>query len=69
MAQTTFLVQGMTCGHCQRAVSLEVSQVPGVDTVSVDLASGRVTVVGVGYTDEQIGAAIEQAGYTLAAGR
>jgi len=65
VAQRTFLVQGMTCGHCQRAVSDEVLQIPGVDTVSVDLTSGRVTVTGEGYENEQIRVAVKDAGYLL----
>lgn len=60
-----YTVVGMTCDHCVHAVSEEVGQVPGVDTVGVDLASGRVTVVGSGYTDEQVRAAVDEAGYDL----
>ena len=55
----------MTCGHCQRAVSDAVAGVPGVDTVTVDLASGRVTVNGQSYRDDQIRAAVQDAGYSL----
>jgi copper chaperone CopZ len=36
-----------------------------VSTVAVDLASGRVTVTGVGYTDDQVRAAVAEAGYEL----
>ena len=39
-------VQGMTCDHCVRAITLAVSQVPGVRSVSVDLKSGEVTIDG-----------------------
>jgi copper chaperone CopZ len=27
---TTFQVTGMTCGHCQRAVTEEISRIPGI---------------------------------------
>ena len=66
MSDKTYTVTGMTCGHCVNAVTEEVSKVDGVDTVAVDLESGHVTVTGAGYTDEQIAAAVDEAGYALA---
>ena len=65
MADKTYRVTGMTCGHCVSAVMDEVGKVDGVDTVAVDLQSGHVTVSGAGYTDEQVRAAVDEAGYTL----
>ena len=62
-----FTVQGMTCNHCVMSVTEEVSEVEGVDSVDVDLASGRLAVAGDGFTDEQIKAAVEEAGYEVAA--
>lgn len=62
-----FTVKGMTCNHCVLSVTEEVSDVEGVDSVDVDLESGRLTVAGQGYTDEQIKAAVEEAGYEVAA--
>lgn len=61
----TYTVTGMTCEHCVNAVRTEVGQVAGVEGVAVDLASGRVTVTGAGYTDAEIADAVEEAGYTL----
>jgi copper chaperone CopZ len=51
----------MTCDHCVRAVSGEVGKIAGVESVEVDLASGRVTVTGEGFTDEQIPEAVDEA--------
>lgn len=70
-----FVVSGMTCGHCQRAVTRAIHSVEPDATVSVDLASGRV-VVGVGEADaaeqaalaKAIAAAIRAEGYEVAAG-
>jgi len=62
---TTYDVTGMTCGHCAQAVSTEVSEITGVTAVSVDVESGRVTVEGQGFTDEQVAAAVDEAGYAL----
>jgi copper chaperone CopZ len=56
----------MTCGHCVAAVTEEVSAVPGVTGVEVDLGSGRVTVTAdADPAPEAIAAAVDEAGYTL----
>lgn len=68
MADKTYTVSGMTCEHCVNAVSAEVGGIDGVDAVAVDLTSGHVTVAGDGYTDEQVAAAVDEAGYTLVDG-
>ena len=65
MAETTYSVTGMTCEHCVRSVRAEVGAIDGVESVGVDLASGRVTVTGTGFSDEQIRAAVDEAGYQL----
>ena len=39
-----FKVEGMTCGHCVRAVTEAVKAVDPNATVEVDLAAGRVSV-------------------------
>lgn len=67
MAERTYTVTGMTCGHCVQSVSAEVGKVPGVDAVDVNLENGRVTVTGEGFTDEQVAAAVDEAGYAIAA--
>ena len=60
-------VVGMTCGHCVSAVTEEVSQVPGVTGVDVDLASGGLTVTSDAPVGENaVRAAIEEAGYAVA---
>jgi copper chaperone CopZ len=68
MSERVYTVQGMTCGHCVASVTGEVRKVEGVRGVEVDLASGRVTVDGDGYTDEQIRAAVDEAGYEIVGG-
>ena len=34
---TTVNVSGMTCGHCVSSVTEELSEIPGVTSVDVDL--------------------------------
>ena len=62
----TYTVPGISCGHCERAVSEELSRVAGVESVDVDLASKRVTVAGSELDDARLWAAIDEAGYEAA---
>ena len=67
MSTTSYTVVGMTCGHCVDAVTEEVSAVPGVTTVDVDLASGGLTVTSTEPVDDAaVRAAVEEAGYQVA---
>jgi len=67
MSTATYTVVGMTCGHCVSAVTDEVSQVPGVTTVDVDLTSGGLTVSSDSPVDDAaVRAAVEEAGYEVA---
>ena len=59
----TYAVDGMTCDHCKKAVSDEVSKVTGVELVDVDLERKRVVVQGADLNDEAVRAAIDEAGY------
>ncbi|MBL8999008.1 MAG: heavy-metal-associated domain-containing protein, partial [Gemmatimonadetes bacterium] len=40
MATTTYLVSGMTCGHCISAVTEEIDKLEGVTGVQIDLVAG-----------------------------
>ncbi|MER6950271.1 heavy-metal-associated domain-containing protein [Nonomuraea sp. NPDC000554] len=69
MSTATFTVKGMTCGHCVSSVKEEVSEVAGVTSVEVDLASGLLTVGSEGPVDAaSISTAVKEAGYELVAG-
>lgn len=58
-----FNVQGMTCGHCVKAVTHAIqADDPGAD-VTVDLAKGEVSVQSVLANDRLIGL-IEEEGYS-----
>ena len=66
IGSTTFTVTGMTCAHCQHAVTEEITAIAGVDTVTVDLATGTVTVTASQPVDRaDIAAAVDEAGYVL----
>ena len=71
MSTQTFPVTGMTCGHCVSAVSSELKEIPGVTDVNVELVAGGSSTVTVAsdapLTDEQVAAALDEAGaYELA---
>lgn len=66
MSATTYAVTGMTCGHCAAAVTEEVSALPGVTDVAVDVEQGRVTVTAdAPLAEEAVREAVEEAGYEL----
>lgn len=68
MTTATYRVTGMTCDHCVRAVTEEVSKVAGVTNVEVELASGTVTVSSDAPLDEDVvRAAVNEAGYQTVA--
>jgi copper chaperone len=63
----SYTVVGMTCSHCVSAVTEEVSELPGVTAVDVDLATGGLTVTSDDPVDEAaVRAAVEEAGYSVA---
>ncbi|OZD58216.1 heavy-metal-associated domain-containing protein [Rhodococcus sp. 06-1460-1B] len=65
--QTTYSVEGMTCAHCAASVKEEVSEVPGVTGVDVDVDTGAVVINSDAELDAAaVDAAIEEAGYRIA---
>jgi copper chaperone len=61
-----FNVQGMTCGGCARAVTNAVQQADPAASVDVDLA-GKTVSVETSADPARLKAAIEDAGYAVAA--
>lgn len=59
-----YTVTGMTCGHCERAVREEVSQIPGVQHIDVNASTGHLRVTGGNALDDAaVVAAVDEAGY------
>jgi copper chaperone CopZ len=61
--QLTYQVPGMSCEHCRTAVTGEVTRLPGVRAVDVDLDTKLVRVHGTAVDDAAVVAAIDEAGY------
>ena len=65
MATNEYLVTGMTCGHCETSVREEVGEIPGVDSIEVSAATGKLVVSSAGELDDaQVLAAVTEAGYS-----
>nr|WP_294692730.1 heavy metal-associated domain-containing protein [uncultured Friedmanniella sp.] len=63
---STYTVAGMTCGHCVSSVTEEVTKIPGVTDVQVDLATGSVTIASDTPVDAAaVKDAVDEAGYEL----
>ncbi|GAA0665531.1 heavy-metal-associated domain-containing protein [Kitasatospora atroaurantiaca] len=61
-----FTVEGMSCGHCEKTVSAELSAIPGVVEVTAHAPTGRVTVSSEQALDgESVRSAVDEAGFTL----
>lgn len=68
MAESTYVVEGMTCAHCVKSVTEEISEIAGVQGVDVDLGSGKVVVTSTAPIEVgQVRDAVAEAGYQLAA--
>ncbi|MET8515633.1 heavy-metal-associated domain-containing protein [Streptomyces sp. NPDC005077] len=64
---TVYKVSGMTCGHCEGAVSQEISALGGVTAVTAVAKTGEVTVTSAAPLDEEaVRATVDEAGYELA---
>ena len=61
-----YTAHGMTCEHCRVAVSAAIARLDGVESVDVDLATGRVRVVGTDVSNADVAAAIRDEGYEVA---
>ena len=69
-AGPSFLVEGMTCGHCASRVTKMLSALPGVTGVRISLVPGASSTVtltaGRPVPEAGVRTAIEEAGYRVA---
>jgi copper chaperone CopZ len=66
MSTVTYSVPGVSCAHCQAAITSEVSTVEGVESIDVDVDAKTVTITGEPLDEQAIIAAIDEAGYEVA---
>lgn len=69
MSTTTINITGMTCGHCVSAVKSELSELPGVEAVDVELVNGGTSTATISSSAPldaaSIDDAVTEAGYTV----
>lgn len=68
MTTRIYDVPGISCGHCKAAIEGEVGALAEVVTVTVDVDARTVAVDG-DATEDAVRAAVEEAGYEVAAVR
>ncbi|MET4577325.1 heavy-metal-associated domain-containing protein [Ottowia thiooxydans] len=65
LANHTFSVTGMTCAHCERAVTRAIKNIDPQAEITIDLTAGRVEV-GSMQPRDTLAAAIVGEGYGVA---
>jgi copper chaperone CopZ len=66
MIEHGYTVSGMSCGHCAQSVTEEISALPGVAEVDVDVSGRRVLVrAETALAEDDVRAAVEEAGYAF----
>jgi len=67
MSELKLIIEGMSCSHCKKALEAAISQMEGVNCVSIDLEKSLATIeVEDEGLKEKIREAIIEAGYTPA---
>jgi len=62
--RTQYRVTGMSCSHCEVAVTAEVTAIAGVESVKVSAATGDLMVTSASELDDAaVLAAVDEAGY------
>jgi copper chaperone len=65
MTTRTLTIDGMTCGHCIKAVTMALLDVPGVAVRDVQIGRAVIGTDDSVVTPEHVATAIAEAGYTL----
>ena len=66
MSEAVYTVTGMSCGHCESAVTKEVTAIPGVTSVNAVAKTGLLTIASEQPLDDAtVRAAVDEAGYEL----
>lgn len=65
MAHETLTIEGMSCGHCVRAVEEALREIPGVDLCRVEIGLAELTYPEDTALRDRVIAAIEGAGFRV----
>lgn len=64
MGQQIIKIEGMTCGHCENAVTQSLTNLGKLSEIKVSAANGTATFLG-DASDAELIAAIDEAGFKL----
>lgn len=67
MSMVTLQIEGMTCGHCLRAVQQALQAIPGATVQTVQMGRAVVETTADGPTGEALAALVTDAGYRATA--
>ena len=65
MNTRTLKIQGMSCGHCVKALKKELEKIEGLTVHSVEIGSAEVSWNGKEIDDTVLAAAVNEAGFRL----
>lgn len=65
MSTRILTIDGMSCGHCVKAVTMALQDMPGVDVKDVRVGQAVIDADEGQVTADQLTAAIDDAGFTL----
>ena len=65
MTTKALVIDGMSCGHCIKAVTMALQDLPGVEVKNVSVGQAIVDADDAVVTVAQLKTAIEDAGFTL----
>jgi copper chaperone CopZ len=68
MDRITMNIDGMSCGHCIRAVTRALDSVDGVEVEQVDLGTATVRYDPETASPERLAEAVEHEGYRVVSG-
>lgn len=63
--EKTYVVEGMSCGHCELSIKEEVEELAGVDSAEADHTIGSLVVRGADVDDTAVRGAVAAAGYRV----
>lgn len=64
MSKKIAIIEGMTCGHCEVAVTKSLTELGNLTDIQVSSAAGTAQFIGE-VTEQDLAAAIDDAGYRL----
>lgn len=61
----TILIEGMSCGHCVKAVEDALKELDNISKVNVDLANNKAEIEGENLEEGILKETIDEAGYKV----